>query len=71
MIYVTRLNGKQFVLNAELIEMVESTPDTVVTLMNGNKYVVSETPDEIIRFITKYRRCCYPLFSVEGEKRNE
>ena len=42
MINVTRLNGKQIMINAELIESVEETPDTVVTLTDGKKFVVKE-----------------------------
>lgn len=42
MIKLTRLNGKQFWLNEELIEMLEETPDVVLTLTNGHKYVVKE-----------------------------
>lgn len=61
MIQVTRLNGKQFVLNSDLIESMEATPDTVITLTGGNKYVVSETTEELIRRITDYQRHCHPL----------
>ena len=43
MIDVTRFNGKSFVLNAELIEVMEETPDTVITLTTGHKYVVKES----------------------------
>ena len=48
MITVTRLNGPAFALNPDLIERVEATPDTVVTLVDGNKYVVQESVDELI-----------------------
>ncbi len=48
MITVTRLNGGAFALNPDLIERVETTPDTVVTLVDGAKYVVSESVDEVI-----------------------
>ena len=68
MIYVTRLNGKQFVLNSELIELMESTPDSVITLTNGNKYVVAEPLAELIERITVHRRRCHPLYRSEGEK---
>jgi flagellar protein FlbD len=71
MIKVTRLNGKQFVLNSELIETLESTPDTVITLTGGNKYIVSETTEELISRITEYRRHCHPLFRKEGKIPNE
>ena len=50
MIEVTRLNGKDFVLNAELIEVMEETPDTVITLTTGHKYVVNEILDKIFTY---------------------
>lgn len=48
MIKVKRLNGKEFVVNSDLIVYVEETPDTVITLTNGHKVVVTDTIDEII-----------------------
>jgi flagellar protein FlbD len=54
-IRVTRLNGEHFALNADLIERVEGHPDTVITLLEGNKYVVAETVDQVIREIRDYR----------------
>jgi flagellar protein FlbD len=48
MITVTRLNGGAFALNPDLIERVETTPDTVVTLVDGAKYVVRESVEEVI-----------------------
>ena len=45
MILLTRLSGSVFVLNADLIERLDSTPDTVVTLVDGKKYVVAESLD--------------------------
>ena len=56
MIDVTRLNGKNFVLNAELIEVMEETPDTVLTLTTGHKYVVKESLDEVLDRIMTYKR---------------
>lgn len=67
MIEVTRLNGKKLVLNSELIESMEATPDTVITLTGGNKYVVTETTMELIRRVTEFKRNCHPLFQEEGE----
>lgn len=58
MIYVTRLNGKVFSLNPDLIETMEETPDTVITLAGGNKYVVSERIEELIERIAEFRRRC-------------
>ena len=55
MIKVTRLNGSNFVLNCELIETVEATPDTVITTINGKKLVVAETVEEIIEKVIEYK----------------
>jgi flagellar protein FlbD len=48
MITVTRLNGGSFALNPDLIERVEATPDTVITLVDATKYVVRESVEEIV-----------------------
>lgn len=48
MITVTRLNGGAFALNPDLVERVEPTPDTVITLVDGAKYVVLESVEDII-----------------------
>ncbi len=55
MIIVTRLNGSEIVVNADLIETVESTPDTIITLVDGTRYVVEERPSEIVERIKTYR----------------
>ena len=55
MITLTRLSGSVFLLNADLIERVDSTPDTVVTLVDGKKYVVSESMTEIVDAVVAYR----------------
>lgn len=57
MITVTRLNGQPFVLNAELIRTIESNPDTIVTLIGGDKLIVKEPMKEIIRRVINYRVC--------------
>jgi flagellar protein FlbD len=54
-IRVTRLNGEQFALNPDLIERVEAHPDTVAFLLDGTKYVVKETVDEVLEEIREYR----------------
>jgi flagellar protein FlbD len=56
MIKVTRLNGKEFVVNADLIQTVEETPDTVLTLVNHEKLVVTERADEVVRRVIEYHR---------------
>ncbi|MCD6420076.1 MAG: flagellar FlbD family protein [Synergistetes bacterium] len=56
MIKLRRLNGKEFVLNAELIETIEKTPDTVITLINEHKYVVEDDVDEVIGKVIEYKQ---------------
>lgn len=48
MISVTRLNGPPFALNPDLIERIEATPDTVITLIDATKYVVCESVEELV-----------------------
>jgi len=56
MISVTRLNGNRVVVNAELIKLLESTPDTMITLVNGERIIVKEALEEIVRRAVEYRR---------------
>ena len=55
MILVHRLRGEPMFLNTDLIEFIESTPDTVITLADGRKLVVSDAPEEIIERARLYR----------------
>jgi flagellar protein FlbD len=55
MIAVTRRNGTCFALNPDLIERVEATPDTVITLVGGARYVVVESVDEVVREVRDFR----------------
>ena len=56
MIRLTRLNGQPFVLNAEQIKTVEETPDTMVTLLAGERLLVQETMVEVIARAVEYAR---------------
>jgi flagellar protein FlbD len=56
LIRVTRLNGSQFYINAEMIRFVEATPDTVISLTDGVKLVVRETPQLIVDEVIAYRQ---------------
>ncbi len=55
MIEVTRLSGSTLVLNADLIERVEETPDTVITLTTGTCYLVRERVEEVVEQIIEYK----------------
>ena len=55
MIQLTRLNGNPLVVNSDLIKYAESSPDTMLTLLNGEKIVVLESCDDVVRRTTAYR----------------
>ncbi len=59
MIEVTRLNKSKYYVNADMIEMIEETPDTILTLSSSKVLVVTESASEIIDRIIEYRRRIY------------
>jgi flagellar protein FlbD len=56
MIRVHRLNGQAVVINAELIESIESVPDTVINLYTNNRLIIKESMDEVYGLIMEYKR---------------
>lgn len=56
MIRLTRLNNQALTVNSDLIKFVEQSPDTLITLVSGEKLVVLETPDEVLGKIIEFRR---------------
>ncbi len=56
MIAVTRFDGSQIYLNADLIEIVESNPDTHVTLVNGHRYLVRESDADVVARVIEYHQ---------------
>jgi flagellar protein FlbD len=56
MIRLTRINHVPLVLNSDLIEHIETTPDTVISLTAGQKFMVLESPDEVIARVIDFRR---------------
>lgn len=56
MVEITRLNMKVAIINAELIEMIEETPDTIITMTTGKKFIVKETKEEMVDKIIQYRQ---------------
>lgn len=73
MINLTRLNGKEFSLNALYIETVESFPDTTITLTNGHKYVALESREEVHFKISQYYKEIHILSNphIRGEQDEE
>jgi len=69
MIKLTRLNGSVYVLNSSLIETVEATPDTIITTVDGRKYVCKESVDEVIEKIIQFEgsiRLYADIQKIEG-----
>jgi len=56
MIQLTRLNNKPLVVNSDLIKFVEQSPDTLITLVTGEKIVVLETPAQVLTRVAEFRR---------------
>ena len=63
-IHLTKLNNTPFMLNAELIETVEATPDTVISLVTGRKYLVLEPVDEVREKCITYKKEITQTFSA-------
>ena len=64
MIELTRLNHVPLILNSDLIEHIEVTPDTVITLTTEQRFLVLESPEEVVQKVIAFRRaivsagCC-------------
>lgn len=69
MIQLTKINGHQIVLNPDLIEFIEETPDTVITFTNNDKVVVKDRMTEIIDKVVCYRRTVAGLVEAEYQRR--
>jgi flagellar protein FlbD len=70
MISVHRLNNEEFLVNCDLIEFVEETPDTVISMTSGRKLVVFETCEEIKRLIIEYKRQIFGAFGAYPDQPN-
>lgn len=70
MIQVTRLNKSEFWVNADIIQFIEETPDTVITLTTNTKIIVTESAAEIVRAVINYRRHIF-LANPQVIDRNE
>ncbi len=70
MIQLTKLNGDQFVLNAEMIRYVERCPDTLISLITGESIMVTETMEEVVKRTISYQQEKHILPQIGGEIRN-
>jgi flagellar protein FlbD len=68
MILLTKINKAPIAVNADLIQYIEETPDTVITLTNNDKVVVVETMTAIIQKVVHYRRLINGLIDLEYER---
>lgn len=68
MIRLTRLKGEEIIVNVDLIKLIESTPDTLLTLSTGDKLHVTESPEEVIARVIAFKRKIYasPLLQAEA-----
>lgn len=71
MITVTRLNGSKLMINALLIELIEETPDTIVTLTTGKKFIVTESASELQLLIQSYIRSIGVLAATQKIEQTE
>ena len=67
MIRLRRLNEAEIVVNADQIMCVESTPDTIVTMMNGEKIIAKDSVDEVIQKVVEFKRNSFPLIQRANE----
>jgi len=66
MISVTRMNGARIYINAELIQTVEATPDTIITLINDKKIIVKDPPDEIAQRMIEYQQKIHQPLTISS-----
>jgi flagellar protein FlbD len=71
MIEVNPLNGNKFILNSNHIEKIEEIPETVITLINGKKYLVKESSREIISKVIEFKRKYWAKVRVEESNEEE
>ncbi len=68
MILVTRLNKQHFFLNSDLIELLEETPDTLITMTTGKKFIVEESAETVINKIVEYKNLCFREVNLRVSK---
>ena len=71
MITVKKINDTDLIINAELIEFIESTPDTLISTMSGKKIMVKDSPKEVIDKVIAYRQEIFPLKKLKKLKEED
>jgi flagellar protein FlbD len=67
MIMLTKINRASIAVNSDMIEFIEETPDTVITMTNNDRIVVQESTAEIIKRVVRYRRMISSAVRLEAE----
>ncbi len=70
MIYITKLNDEEVVVNCDLIEVIEETPNTIITLTTGKKIIAKESTKEIIEKIIRYKTHLSKILSEANDNGN-
>lgn len=71
MVALRRINGREFVLNADLIEMIEATPDTVIALTTGKKIIVQNSIEDVVKKVIKYKQLINQSIYINQKARSE
>ncbi len=71
MITVTRINNQPITINADLIEFVESTPDTIISTITGKKILVKDSVEEVINKVIAYRQKCFEKIRIQVEQQRD
>ncbi|MBC7230074.1 MAG: flagellar FlbD family protein [Actinobacteria bacterium] len=66
MIEVTRFHDEPAIINAELIEMIEARPDTIITMTTGRKIIVTESVEELVQRVIEYRQAIRPIIRTNA-----
>lgn len=66
MIEVTRFHNEPAIINAELIEMIEARPDTIITMTTGKKIIVTESVEEVVQKVIEYRQAIRPVIRTNA-----
>jgi len=69
MIKITRLNGTEVIMNAELIEFIESTPETVITLIDGKRLTSKESVEEVMEKIIAYKQAIFSHYPLHNKQK--
>jgi len=71
MIKLTRFNGNEFFVNVDLMEFIESTPDTMITLTTGKKLIVKEAVDEVVEKVIDFKSRAFRQWEVLKESQTD